>query len=313
MGTVYTIIPRGLQMYKVRDIELELSTYCNADCPLCYRNYNSFDEHYPDKFHRPLQSIREQILRYPDLEWIRLVGSISEPTMYNKFLELVDFIKSRNIKIELCTNGSTRDVFWWRSLSKKLTKEDSVYFTICGSTQELHETYRVGTSLDKILKNANAYRISSDNNNDYAQCIRFDYNDNDFNSDEFKEMVSDFTNVYMTETFLLKDSSNYVNKYNLNKLKPYPGKIEAYETVEKIANLKFNKGLSKVATCKAYNENRLQIDVNGNEYPCYLTLEAQIDPYWTWEEILSMKYNACKFCEKSIVTLCDEKDLDFII
>jgi len=298
-------------MYKIRDIELELSTYCNADCPLCYRNYKTFDEHYPDKFHRPLQSVKDQILRYPDLEWVRLVGSISEPTMYSHFLDLVTFIKSKNIKIELCTNGSVNTREWWQQLSEILTKEDSVYFTICGCKEWTHEIYRVNTSLKKILRNAKAFK--SENKNDYAQCIRFDYNNEELNSDEFKEMVSQFSNVYWTETFLLKDVSNYTYRYNLNKLKPFQDKVKSYESVEKLATLKYEKGLSKVATCKAYNEGRLQIDVNGNEYPCYLTLEAQIDPYWTWEEVLSMKYEACKFCEKSIVTLCEEKDLDYII
>ena len=107
---------------KVTDIELELSTYCNADCPLCYRNYNTFNEHYPDNFHRDYKDLITQINSYPDLEWIRLVGSISKPTMYNNFLPLIDYIKSKNIKIEICTNGSTRDVFWWRSLGMKLSK-----------------------------------------------------------------------------------------------------------------------------------------------------------------------------------------------
>jgi len=298
---------------KVTDIELELSTYCNADCPLCYRNYNTFDEHYSNNFNRDYKELINQIDSYPDLEWIRLVGSISEPTLYPEFLNLIEYIKNKNIKIEICTNGSTRDVFWWESLGNKLSNEDSVYFTICGSTQELHETYRTGTNLEKILKNVNAFQKYS--NVDYAQCIRFDYNDENFNSPEFKKITDKFSNVYMTETFLLKDFSNYVNKNNLTKLKPFQGKIAQYITIEKIANLKWAKGLSKKRTCKAYNENRLQIDVNGNEYPCYLFLEASNGKPWDkdWQKILDAKYECCKFCDKDIVQMCDDKDLDFII
>jgi len=298
-------------MYKVKDIEFELSTFCNAACQLCYRNYNTFDEHYPDNFHRDFDELKEQIKSYPDLEWIRLVGSISEPTLYNYFLELVEFIKTRKINIEICTNGSTHSHLWWSTLGNLLDKNDRVYFTITGSTQELHETYRSGTSLEKILDNAKFFRIA--NPIDYVQMIRFDYNDKDFDSPEMAKMLEDFTNVYWTETFLLKDSSNYKNKNNLNKLKPYQDKIEQYLNIEKIATLKFSKGLSKIAKCKSYNAGSLQIDVNGKEWPCYLTLEAQIDPDWTWEEVLSMKYEACRLCEKSIVQMCKDKDLDYII
>jgi len=297
--------------YIVKDVELELSTLCQAECPLCYRNYKTFTEHYPEELVRPLDEVILQLEGYKDLEWIRLVGSISEPTLYPYFLELVKYIKSRDINIEICTNGSTRTTKWWQELASLMDKNDSVYFSICGSTQELHNIYRTNTSLKKILNNAEAFReiLAID----YAQMIRFDYNDKDFDTPEMAKMLKDFTNIYWTETFLLKDTSNYVNRLNLNKLKPYQGKIKEYELVEKIATLKFDKGLSKEANCKAFNEGRLQIDIDGKEWPCYLTLEAQIDPNWTWEDILSMKYNACKFCEKSIVQICDEKDLDYII
>ena len=300
-------------MNKIEDVELELTTLCNAECPLCYRNYNSYDEHYPKDLVRPLEEVIAQLESYNDLKWVRLVGSISEPTLYPYFLDLCSYIKARDINIEICTNGSTHKEEWCDKLGSVLNHNDSVYFTICGSTQELHNTYRTGTSLDKILRNSAAFREI--NPIDYAQMIRFDYNDNDFNSSQMAEMLKPFTNIYWTETFLLKDHSNYVNQNNLDKLKPYQGKIKEYELVEKIATLKFSKGLSKEATCKAFNENRLQIDINGDEYPCYLFLEASRGKKWDgdWEKILAMKYECCKFCEKSIVKICDDKDLDYII
>jgi len=299
--------------YIAEDVELELSTYCNADCPLCYRNYKTFDSHYPDHIIRPLEEVINQLEGFPNLKYVRLVGSISEPTIYKDFHELVKYIKSRDVTIEICTNGDTHGPEWWKKLSTLMNDKDSVYFSICGSTQELHETYRKGTKLKNILRNAEAFRSSD--LNDYAQCIRFDYNDDDFNSNEFKELVNVFSNVYMTETFLLKDESNYKDTTNLNKLKPYQGKIQQYITVEKIANLKWKSPLKTTATCKAFNEKRLQIDVYGKEYPCYLFLEASGGKPWDkdWNKIKNSQYEVCKFCEKSVVNLCDEKDLDYII
>jgi len=305
-----------MKNYKVKDIELELSTLCQAECPLCYRNYKSYDKHYPEELVRPLDEIIDQLNTYPDLEWIRLVGSISEPTMYPYFLDLVYFIKSRDIKIEICTNGSLRDKTFWSKLKNLLTKEDRVYFTICGSTQELHETYRKGTSLKKILRNAGIFR--SENKNDYAQCIRFDYNDADFNSEEFKKMVSEFSNIYWTETFLLKDKDNYTITTDLDKLKPFQKKINQYQMIEKIANKKWKEtleGKPNKTWCKAYHENRLQLDIRGNEYPCYLFLEASKGEKWdgNWSDIYNLKYECCKFCEERVVDICDEMDLDYII
>ena len=298
--------------YIVKDIELELSTICQAECPLCYRNYKSFNSHYPNTIIRPLSDIKKQILSYTNLEWVRLVGSISEPTLYPDFLELVQFIKSNNIKIEICTNGDTKDSEFWKNLALSLSSDDKVYFTICGSTQELHEKYRKNTNLKRILENARIFRKY--NAIDYAQCIRFEYNDDDFNSKRFLNMISEFTNIYWTETFLLKDKSFYKKTDKLDDLVPFSKKRSQYKMIEKIASKKYKEGNNKT-WCKAYHENRLQIDVYGNEYPCYLFLEASKGSIWdgNWNDIYNLKYECCKFCEESVVKLCDELDLDYVI
>ena len=78
----------------IYDIELELTTYCNAGCPLCYRNYKTFKDHYPKYIIRPLEEVKKDIDQFKNLNFIKLVGSISEPTIYKDFLELVKYIKS---------------------------------------------------------------------------------------------------------------------------------------------------------------------------------------------------------------------------
>lgn len=298
---------------EVLDIELELSTYCNADCPLCYRNYTAFKEHYPESKYRELSDVTSQLDEYPNLEYVRLVGSISEPTLYKHFLKLVQYIKKRNVKIEICTNGDTKTEEWWSTLGRLLDDDDKVYFTICGSTQELHELYRAGTSLSNIIKNVRAFQEHS--SVDYAQCIRFEYNSDNFDSQEFKDFVSVFNNIYMTETFLLKDEDNYVDKTNLNLLKPNLKKQAKYLSMAKMADIRFKTGLSKQAYCKSWEQKSQQIDINGNVYPCYLFLEASKGELWDqdYEKILSMKYEVCKFCEKYVMGHCMENGLDYII
>ena len=46
-----------LSMPKVIDIELELTTLCNAHCQLCYRNYKSFKNHYPETKIRSIDEV----------------------------------------------------------------------------------------------------------------------------------------------------------------------------------------------------------------------------------------------------------------
>ena len=300
---------------EILDIELELTTYCNADCPLCYRNYKTFKEHYPKTISRDLETIKKDINKFPNLNFIKLVGSISEPTLYRNFFELVKFIKSKHIRIEICTNGDTHNEnngIWWFELGELLGEEDSVFFSICGSTQELHEVYRIGTNLDNIKRNASQLRKAK--KIDYAQCIRFEYNSDNFDSDNFLKSLSEFSNIYMTETYLKKDQSNYTNQKNLDKLLPNLKKQQDYIKVEKYATKLYKNKINQGNDCMAFNEKSLQIDINGKIYPCYLFLEASNGKIWNqnWDEILCGKYEVCKFCNTTIKAIT-EKDMHYII
>ncbi len=302
-----------LSLPKVIDIELELTTLCNAQCQLCYRNYTTFAEHYPENKVRPIREVIAQLETFPDLEWVRLVGTISEPTLYKDFFELVQYIKSRNIKIEICTNGDTHKPNWWKELSTYMNSDDRVYFSICGSTQELHEVYRTNTKLKRILDNARSFR--SANKNDYAQCIRFDYNDADFDSETFKNMVSEFSNVYWTETFLLKDKKNYVDTSRLDKLHPNSKKIADYEHMDKFARAKYVSPVKGKAYCMSWENKSQQVDIDGKIYPCYLFLEDSKGKPWDgdYNKILNMQYDVCKYCDRAVIDLCNKKDLRYII
>jgi MoaA/NifB/PqqE/SkfB family radical SAM enzyme len=302
-----------LSIPKIEDIELELTTLCNAHCQLCYRNYTTFKEHYPNNKSRPIAEVLAQLDTFLDLKWVRLVGTISEPTLYKEFFLLVQYIKSRNIRIEICTNGDTHTPAWWAELATYMRDDDRVYFSICGSTQELHEVYRTNTKLKNIRANAAAFR--SKNLNDYAQCIRFDYNDADFNSEPFIKMVSEFSNVYWTETFLLKDKSNYVDTSRLDKLHPNSKKIADYEHMDKFARAKFASPIKGKAYCMSWENKSQQVDIDGKVYPCYLFLEASKGKPWDgdYEKILSMQYDVCKYCDRAVIDLCDKKNLRYII
>jgi len=308
-----------LDLEKVLDVEFELSTYCNANCPLCYRNYKSFNKHYPNNFFRDFNELINQINIFPNLKVVRLVGSISEPTLYPQFLELCKYLKLKNIEIEICTNGDTHnnDNFW-EELGKILNKNDKVYFTICGLTQETHEKYRKNTSLKNIINNVQKFR-KYNSNNDYAQCIQFDYNQKELNSKEFQKFINKkFSNIYMTETFLLQNKDIYKDSSKIKDLKPIENKD--YFKINKIATNLYQKYKDKklnnqVVYCKSIINKSIQIDIYGNIYPCYLFLEASKGELWNknYSDILNLKYEVCKHCEKNIFKTLEKKEMEYII
>ena len=299
---------------EVKELELEMSTLCNARCPLCYRNYKSFVSSPYNKFLvRPIEEIIQQLEQYINLKYVMIVGSMSEPTLYPNFLQLIRYLKSRNIKIEICTNGDTKDDNFWNELGLILDDADEVYFTICGSTQEIHEHYRKNTNLKNILHHASILR--NRRKVDYAQCIRFNYNSDDLDSNEFRNIVKNFSHVYMTETFYPKSQSNYVINFPKNDFIPSKHKLNEYNKLKKLAEIKFQSRIQKTAICQSLQFKRQQIDVFGNVYPCYLFLEYSNGMKWNgdYSDIKSIKYDCCKFCDKIIKDFGMQKKLDYII
>ena len=308
-----------LDLSKIIDVELELSTKCNANCPLCYRNYKSFKKHYEQPIRndeRELSEIISQLEKFPNLEYVRLVGSVSEPTLHSNFLELCSYLKSQKLKLEICTNGDTHKTEWWYELGKILDDTDKIYFTICGSNQKIHSHYRKNTSLQRILENVSAFQNGNHpNKSDYAQCIKFWYNNDDLESSEFKNIVSVFNNIYYTETFLLKERDIYVKTDNIMDFRPPRKKADEYFKIDTISKTLWENNLLHTANCMVDRYNRIQIDAYGKIYPCYLFLENSNGAEWDMDmsKIRRMDYYVCRFCDKKIKTICDDNDLDYII
>lgn len=307
--------------YLVKDTELELTNLCNAKCPLCYRNNKDYISKVP--YQRPLNEVIDQLNLFTNLESIKLVGTISEPTLYKDFFPLINYLNLRNIEIEICTNGDTHQPSWWGELGKLLKKDDKVFFTICGSTQALHEVYRKGTKLQNILDNASTLRKFSKYKNDYAQLIRFNYNDDDFNGLEIIKTVSNFSNLYWTETFLALPKEQYklMDDSLYKDLIPNKKKLPLYKKVEQQANKKSQKQEHQ-PICIAKEDSTNQINLRGEILPCYLftekyspetSLNKTTRKTWSYQKIEAGKYDCCKFCDKNIRGLLHTLDLRYII
>lgn len=291
------------------EFEIDLTGTCCLKCDRCSRNY-LHSQHLVKKNIRDLTEITKQLDQFKNLKRCMIAGQVSEPTLYPHLVPFLQYLKKRNITVDLFTNASILNPKLFASIGGILKETDKVYFTICGSTQELHETYRSGTSLKNILRNAKALRESKPI--DYCQCIRFNYNDNDLNSSTFLKMVSDFSHKYFTETFLFKDTNLYKNKIDIEKFKPAPKKIKKY-----IKCLKLTENVLKHSgcECQAYLGRWCQIDIYGNIYPCYFFLEESQGKLWNgnWREILNGKYHECRFCKTYIRKFINENDLSYII
>lgn len=294
------------------EFELDLSGACNLSCPLCTRNY-VHAQHLVYKNQRDLKDIIEQLDTFPNLQRAFVAGQVSEPTMYKDFLNYLRYLKSRNIYIELFTNGSTHKPDWWEKVGEILDETDQCHFTICGSTQELHETYRVGSNLAKLLKNAEGYR-NVKKNNDYLQFIKFEYNADDENSPGMQELYDTFSHHYTVKT-------EGVRRLNDKVIPPRPG-VKPEDTRDRTIKWMFDNrpvpGKEKYdIQCKSLVDKKIYIDQSGRTSACYVHYEYEPNntfegDVFDYNSISNFEFKDCWACESKCRYLISKLGIDFV-
>ena len=132
-------------------IDIELTSYCNIDCPGCFRQVKRKKvNNILDKNSLSLKQIKKWITRknFPNCKLINFCGSIDEPTLHPELLDILDHFEGVNINIS--SNGSTKTKQFWANLGNR---KISVFFGIDGTDQESLEKYRIGSNFKKVQEN----------------------------------------------------------------------------------------------------------------------------------------------------------------
>lgn len=182
-----------LSISEVERIELELTNTCNLECPLCMRQV---DPNIISKTkYRNLEEIKNQINDYKNLKYITIAGPTSEPTLYPDLFKLLQFLIQKKLEISLFINGDTHNDLYYKKLGMIFRSAiGKIYFTIAGSTQELHSRYRVNGNLENVLRRYEIVQKFS--RRAVLTWIVFNYNEKDY-----KENIEYFKSKYNMETF----------------------------------------------------------------------------------------------------------------
>lgn len=159
---------------KLTNLHLEVSTYCNANCPLC--PHDSSGNTHP-LLHLSLDNVKD-LLENPvtnQVKFIQLCGSYGDPVMHKDFIALIKLIKqlAPASAIEISTNGSIRTQEFWHELAGLLDQKDHVIFGIDG-LEDTHHIYRKNTNFDRVLENARSF--ISNSGTAWWQFIPFEHN-----------------------------------------------------------------------------------------------------------------------------------------
>jgi MoaA/NifB/PqqE/SkfB family radical SAM enzyme len=291
----------------VEKMDLDLTGKCSLSCPMCAFNYLD-DEHITAE-QKPLEEMIAFLDQFPKLDVLWIAGAYSEPLMYNDMFGLVDYLHSRNISVNISTHGSIHTEAWWRKFSKALNSNDIITFTIDGYTQEMHEKYRAGAILDKVVRNAKAF-IDPIKKHDNALTVRFVYNDK--HMDEISKFIKDigFSNHEIVECkpHIINNihPNMYKNEFDIDLISPIASIQKKYDVVQgrgiDIINDKSNMTLecdSKVMN-HIYVSNLLEI------LPCCeIARNSPKAKHWDldYDSINDFSHDCCYVCEKGLKTI----------
>lgn len=144
----------------IKQVELEITTACNAACPQCSRNFYGGPKWptVPDvSMNLPWMQEKFPLHFLANLEVIRFCGTYGDPCTHPDLIEMIFWLQSVSpARIFISTNGGIRSTSWWKGLASVFDHDGEVIFGIDGLKSTNH-LYRRGVNFDKVIANAKAF------------------------------------------------------------------------------------------------------------------------------------------------------------
>lgn len=146
---------------ELRAAHLEITSNCQAACPMCARNINGGIVN-PDlpiiswRFEDYRRILNEDVLK--QMEFLRFSGNYGDPMMNDDLIDMIEYtsIVNPKINVRIHTNGGARKEEWWKKLATVMPKVHDVYFAIDG-LEDTHHLHRIGTKYETVIRNAKSF------------------------------------------------------------------------------------------------------------------------------------------------------------
>lgn len=258
---------------ELRSIHLEITSNCQASCPMCQRNIHGglpnpnlkINEWTLDLFKTAITSeVLNQVYK------LSFCGNLGDPILNNDLPNMCSYAKeiNPNLQIRIHTNGSLRNKEWWKNLVASLPKDHTVIFAIDG-LEDTHSLYRIGTNYNKIIENATAF-INAGGRAEWV-FIRFKHNEHQV------ETAKQLAKELGFEVFTMKDSSRFMlsTKFSVYDSKGEtkyflePSKYSELKFIDKNVLVNYKDIVSKTEIdCYAKRIKEIYLDANGHLLPC---------------------------------------------
>ena len=194
----------------MKALEIELTSACNARCPLCMRT-RMIEKGIPVEIeHYSIDDIKQyfDLIDMKDMR-IKLCGVLGDPIACPDLYDITEYFLKRDVKhIEVSTNAGLKTAKFWKEygeLSAGSNNRLEIHFAIDGVYTN---DYRVGVNLDKVWSNVDTYIDAGG----FAswQFIIFDYNKHEVSL--ARTMAKDKGMKFITRTAWKNDATEIQQK-----------------------------------------------------------------------------------------------------
>jgi MoaA/NifB/PqqE/SkfB family radical SAM enzyme len=274
-----------IKFEQLRKIHVELTTRCNARCPMCMRNYRGYEHNsgYPDceltltDFKKIITPDVISHIMQPtdgvksDNQGVNFNGNLGDFASARDSVEIVEYLVKHGVRVNINTNGSLRNTRWWQRLALPGVQ---VGFALDGLA-DTHSLYRQDTNWHKIIENACAFIEAG--GQAVWRFIPFDHNQHQEN--QCRELANElgftkFENIYdgrdRTPVYTRQgEFSHHIGK-------PYPGPVPGVRDLLKshitwfdVNTVRSSKDSAILNLSCTHKMNReIYIAADGTVYPC---------------------------------------------
>ena len=258
---------------ELKEIHLEITSRCQASCPMCARNrQGGLDNPLLKDANWTLGEFKHimspEVLN--QIEGFFFCGNFGDPILNHDLVEMCKYASGVNpsLNMRVHTNGSARPVKWWKDLVAALPQTHNIVFALDGLA-DTHHLYRIGTSFDTVIRNATAV-IEAGGTAEWC-FIRFKHNEHQL--DEAREMA----NRLGFKGFVVKNSSRFLLEPKVTVLDRSGNPTHVLEPptdvplkfIDKkvVQEYKAIVAASKI-DCQSFNQREVYIDANRHVFPC---------------------------------------------
>lgn len=253
------------------NLEIELTTKCNASCPQCVRNFYGGPKwpSLPLISHK-LETLQDKLGDFLyEIDSVKLCGTYGDPCVYDKIVDVVAWLKTyKHLHVNINTNGGMdKDI--WTDLAKLMSPTDYITFGIDG-LEDTNHLYRKDVRWDILMRNVKSF-INAGGTAAW-QFIVFEHNQHQVDEAKILSKALGFKHFLIKKTIRFVNKAHetvsftpVVHKNKMYELRPPTDKKYLFDGYDSFKNIDLK---TVEIECSAKKINWLYIGADGYVFPC---------------------------------------------